>query len=100
MREALRRRFRRAPDLTDRASFSYVVYWAKTARSWTTDHRAAALEAVRALLAAPGFVATVFDRTYRLEEVDASAHSGASLVALQRVLEALQTESYGEPDDE
>ena len=98
--EALRRRFRGQQDLARQASFSYEVYWAKTARLWTPEHRAQALQAVRGLLSRSEFVTTLYDRTYRLEEVDATPHAGASLVALQRVLEALPTESHGELDHE
>ncbi|HET7010554.1 MAG TPA: hypothetical protein VFI11_07245 [Anaerolineales bacterium] len=100
LRELLRRRFGRGDDLAERAAFSYAVYWTKTAREWSPERRAEALKAVRAVCARPDFAPTTFERSYRLESIDESAHAGASLLALQRVLEALSNEAYGEPNDE
>jgi hypothetical protein len=85
--------------MAERAGYSYRVFWAKTARSWPSDRQAAARSAIRALQSQGDFVPSLFTRAYRLDAVDASPHSGASLLALQQVLEALQ-DSDGETRDE
>jgi hypothetical protein len=100
IREFLRRRFGRRDDVAERAEYSYRVFWTKTARGWAPDRRAAALAAIRELRAAEAFVPSLFRRGYRLEAVDTSAHSGASLLALQTVLEALQSDPYGDADND
>ena len=93
LRENLRRRFRRGADpQVQHAAYAYVVYWTKTARGWTSEQRAAALQAVRDIAARRDFLPTTYERRYRLAEVDASAHAGASLIALRQVLEALESE--------
>jgi hypothetical protein len=43
------------------------------------------------LIGSPDFDANFYQRTYTLEDVD-GAHSGASLLALQKVLKALRNE--------
>jgi hypothetical protein len=93
LRENLRRRFGRGADpQVQRAAFAYVVYWTKTVGGWTPERRAATLRAVLDLAARQDFVPTTYQRRYRLAEVDASAHAGASLIALRQVLEAMESE--------
>lgn len=93
LRESLRRRFRRGADpQAQHAAYAYVVYWTKSARTWTSKQRAAALQAVRDIAARRDFLPTTYERRYRLPEVDSSAHAGASLIALRRVLEAMESE--------
>jgi hypothetical protein len=93
LRENLLRRFRRGPDpQVQHAAYAYVVYWTKTARSWTPERRAAVLQAVRDIAANRDFLPTTYERRYRLADVDSSAHAGASLIALRQVLETLESE--------
>lgn len=82
------------------AEFSYRVFWIRTARDWSSEKRAAARAAVLDLTTRETFVPTLFERSYRLEAVDASSHSGVSLLALQAVLEALPPEPLGDDDDD
>ena len=93
LRENLRRRLRRGADpQVQHAAFAYVVYWTKTVRGWTPERRAAALRAVRDIAARQDFLPTTYERRYRLADVDSSSHAGASLIALQQVLEAMESE--------
>lgn len=93
LRESLRRRFRRSADLqAPHAAYANVVYWTKTALTWTPEQRAAALRAVRDIAERQDFLPTTYERRYRLPDVDSSAHAGASLMALRRVLEAMESE--------
>ena len=71
--------------------YSYTVYWTKTARLWHVDQRAAIAGNLAVLLGSPGFQANPFDRKYILQSLE-GAHSGASLIALQKVLQALRDE--------
>jgi hypothetical protein len=71
--------------------YSYTVYWTKTARLWHVDQRAAIAEKLAALLNSSDFQANPFDRKYSLQGIE-GAHSGASLIALQKVLQALPDE--------
>ena len=71
--------------------YSYTIYWTKTARLWHVDRRAAIAGKLAALLNSSDFQANLFDRQYSLQGIE-GAHSGASLIALQKVLQALQAE--------
>jgi hypothetical protein len=50
----------------------------------------AVAEALRSVLAAPGFVPNTFDRRYQVLGLDDGLHAGASLVALLQVLQAFE----------
>ncbi len=92
MREVLRRLLQRnAADEADvhNAEFSYAVYWTKVAREWDADRRRRIHAVVKALVDRAEFVANEFERRYFTPEIDAEKHSGASLVALERVLASL-----------
>ena len=83
-----------------RVDFSYTIYWTKTARRWDAARRAAMAAAVTAVMAQPGFEANDYERRYRVAGLDDLAHAGASLVALRKVLAALETEaSQAESED-
>jgi hypothetical protein len=93
LRESLQRHLGRGADpQVQHAAFAYVVYWTKTVGGWTPERRAATLRAVQGIAARQDFVPTIYQRRYRLAEVDASAHAGASLIALRQVLETMQSE--------
>jgi hypothetical protein len=71
-----------------RIDFSYTVFWTKQARAWDAARRAAVREAVRAVLARPDFLRNAYERRYTVSGLDAQPHSGASLVVLEKVLQA------------
>ncbi len=94
----LYRRFRPEPrpeppaDL-HRAEYSYRVFWMKTAREWDSDRREIVSVAVAEVLARPDFEPTAYERRYAISGLDEQAHAGQSLIALQKVLEALRADS-------
>lgn len=71
--------------------FSYTVFWTKHARLWDAATRSDVATRLNNLLKSPEFKANPFERKYTLDELD-GAHSGASLIALQKVLAALMNE--------
>jgi len=75
-----------------RVEFSYAIYWTKQVRGWEAARRAAIAEALPPVLAQPGFEANAYARRYSVPGLDAQAHSGASLLALKKVLEAFVEE--------
>jgi rhamnogalacturonyl hydrolase YesR len=75
----------------DRVDYSYAVFWMKHARLWDAVKREAVRQQLAKLIAATDFDANFYQRTYPLAEVD-GAHSGASFLALQKVLEAFRNE--------
>ena len=81
------------PPGPPRVDFSYTIYWTKTARRWDEKQRAAMAVAVMAVMAQPGFEANDYERRYRVAGLDDLAHAGASLVALRKVLAALESEA-------
>jgi len=91
---------RREPSPEESTDYAYAVYWTKTARAWRPDRRRSALQAVRAIRERPDFRATVHERLYHLDDVNSSVHAGASLIALERVLQAMESDSSGGPADE
>ena len=75
-------------DDTRRVDYSYRVFWTKQARDWDAHKRRVIREQLDGLMSDAGFEANAFERHYRVEGIDAE-HSGASLLALNQVLEAL-----------
>lgn len=73
----------------DRVDYSYTVFWTKHARLWDATKREAVLQQLAEVIASANFDANFYQRTYTLAAVD-GAHSGASLLALQKVLDALR----------
>ncbi len=71
--------------------YSYTVFWTKTARLWAAPKRSDVEQRLNALLKSPEFQANPFDRKYTLDGLE-GAHSGASLIALEKVLKALRDE--------
>ena len=76
----------------DRVDYSYSVFWMKHARLWDAAKREAVAQQVARLVTSADFDANFYQRTYTLAEVG-GAHSGASLLALQKVLQALHSEA-------
>ena len=75
----------------DRIDYSYAVFWMKHARLWDAAKRETVARQLAELIASTNFDANFYQRTYTLAEVD-GAHSGASFLALQKVLEAFRNE--------
>jgi hypothetical protein len=75
----------------DRVDYSYTIFWAKTARLWEAEMRSTVLQNLNALIQSSEFAANPFERRYTLAGVEGS-HSGASFLALQKVLQALREE--------
>ncbi len=79
-----------AERMTDRRiDFAYTVYWTKTTRGWDAERRKTILGRVAALTASPEFLNNAFERKFQIEGLDDLGHSGASLLALKKVLEAM-----------
>lgn len=92
VREILKRLLQRSAAAkadVHNSDFSYAVYWTKVTREWGVDRRRRIHAEVKATINRPGFVANEFERRYFTPEIDAKKHSGASLVALERVLASL-----------
>jgi hypothetical protein len=88
IRESIRRLLARGASPPD-PDYSYIIYWTKEARTWSRNFRQEAMTEVESLFSEPGFVANEYQRRYQLPQVDASSHSGASVLALRKVLQAL-----------
>jgi predicted PurR-regulated permease PerM len=78
------------PADAPRVDFSYTVYWTKHVRQWDAARRSAVREALRETRSQPGFEANAYERRYTVPGLDAQAHSGASLQALEKVLAAFE----------
>jgi hypothetical protein len=75
-----------------RVDFSYTVYWTKHVRQWDAARRSAVREALLGVLSQSGFEPNAYARRYTVPGLDDLAHSGASLVALKKVLAAFEDE--------
>ncbi len=73
---------------SSRAELSYTIYWTKMARAWDQDRRAEVASELARVLARPDFAPNEFQRRYPVPGLDDRAHSGQSLLALQKVLRA------------
>lgn len=77
------------PMSEQKIDFAYTVYWTKTAREWDADRRKLIAGRVAALIGSPDFLNNAFERKFQMEGLDNNGHSGASLIALQKVLAAM-----------
>lgn len=87
-----RRRTQRKLDGPPDPAFAYRVGWLKEARTWDAHRRSAVAEGLRLTLSDPSFSPNEFRRLHRVPGLDESLHAGASLLALQQVLQALETD--------
>ncbi len=76
------------PMTEQKIDFAYTVYWTKITRQWDPGRRRLIADRVSALIASPAFLNNAFERKFQVEGLDEAAHSGASLLALQKVLAA------------
>lgn len=74
-----------------KVDFSFRIYWTKMTRQWVASRRAEVRQVVRALTQSPDFEKNLIEKRYRLslEDIPEQSHSGASLLALLDVLDAL-----------
>jgi hypothetical protein len=83
-----------AEPLTEqRIDFAYTVFWTKMVRNWEPTRRTQMAQRIDALVTSDDFINNAFSRKFEVEGLeDASlgqpAHSGASLLALKKVLSA------------
>lgn len=77
------------PLSADKIDAGYRLFWTKQALTWDAERRTLIAERVAAVTSAPAFEANALERRYRVEGLDDSAHSGASLLMLLEVLRAL-----------
>jgi hypothetical protein len=95
IRESIRRLLGRGEAQNEPDSeFAYVVYWTKIGREWDAQRRKGVYLAVKEVVEAEDFEANLLERRYEVPTVDSSPHAGASLVALLRVIEALEPEKF------
>jgi hypothetical protein len=103
LREAIRRLIlgKRRSD-TAPVEISYLADWTSLARDWVPERRKEVRVAIMRTIEQPGFAGEALERRYRVPELDASAHSGASLLALLKVLNAFDADGpkIGGLDDE
>ncbi len=79
------------PMTEARIDFGFRIYWTKMATKWdmgrVRDMKTRVIEATQQ----PDFEKNLIERRFRVEGLDEQAHSGASLLALIEVLNALET---------
>lgn len=88
IRRLLQRNLESEADIHD-SEFSYAVHWTKLTREWDVNRRQRVHDLVREVIDSPDFIANEFERRYSIDEIDLKKHSGASLVALEKVLASL-----------
>jgi hypothetical protein len=101
LRESVRRWIRKAPRRgAAEYEFAYTIFWTKLARSWPASRRADVLAAVTRVTSEEGFLPNAYRRAYRLPILGDQAYAGASLEALQRVLQAFADHHFDPQGDE
>jgi hypothetical protein len=70
-------------------TFSYKIYWTKTAMTWNPEMRARVQQELQGLLAQSSFARNPYRRTYPLKALGEGHYSGESLACLKEVLEAI-----------
>ena len=73
----------------DRVDYSYAVFWMKHARLWDVAKRETVAQQLTMLIGSLDLRRQLLSTHLHAEDVD-GAHSGASLLALLKVLEALR----------
>ena len=76
------------PLTEQKVDFAYTIFWTKTSAGWDEAKIALIAERVAALIVSSDFDKNFFERKFKVEGLDDLAHAGASLLALQKVLEA------------
>jgi hypothetical protein len=97
IREVIQRMlFRLRDEKSIPAEFSNSVYWTKLVRGWSAERRHIVRVAVEGVVEQADFKPNEYRRLYHLPEIDDVAHTGASLLTLLKLLEALdESENVG-----
>ena len=76
---------------TPEVDFSFRIYWTKMTRKWSAEQRVSARKQVLVITEAGNFDRNLIEKRYTLplEDIPEKTHSGASLMALLEVLDAL-----------
>jgi hypothetical protein len=93
--ESIRRLLSGERDV-DSSRWSYTVYWTKNAIAWDEVRRREVALAVEEIITSPDFEPNRYQRRYQIPVLDTSGHSGLSLLALRKVLEAMHASSKEE----
>jgi hypothetical protein len=70
--------------------FSYTIFWTKQVLQWSPERRATMQAALAQVLTSPDFINNAYERRFTVPGLDDSAHAGASLLALDKVLTAFK----------
>ena len=82
------------------SDYAYTLYWTRLTMDWDPVRRSEIASSVEAVVSEPSFRPNESYRVYSVPDLDGSAHSGASLLALMQVLTAFERiESQGDSDD-
>lgn len=73
--------------------FDFRVYWTKQAIGWSNEDRHRVHEQIKALMSQLDFNPDGHKRRYPVQPLEGSSFSGASIVELDAVLQALQEEN-------
>ena len=101
IRESVRRLLGRADKAEQdkpKPHYSYRIYWTKMVRDWSASRRRQVAARLENVLADEAFEPNTFERRYHVRGLDDSQHAGASLLALQEVLEGF--DQFEEKDEE
>lgn len=79
------------PMTEARIDFGFRIYWTKMATQWDMVRLREVRKQVLTVTQQPDFEKNLIERRFRVEGLDVQAHSGASLLALIEVLNALET---------
>lgn len=78
------------PMTEHRVDMSFRIFWTKISREWDLERLQVIREKVKDVVQQPNFEKNLVERRYVVEGLDEQAHSGASLLALIEVLDALE----------
>jgi hypothetical protein len=97
IREMIRHLLRREEPAEEiPQDYIFTVHWLTEARSWDQAKRVEVLDALNDLMEDPAFTTESSNLKYQLDQIDDVQYTGASLAALRRVLEALNTQRLQE----
>jgi hypothetical protein len=66
--------------------YSYRIFWAKQALSWSLEERNLISKELEAIIQADDFEANMYIRRFKLDAFNGQKHAGTSLMVLQEVL--------------
>ena len=87
------------PMTEHRVDMSFRIFWTKISREWELERIRNVRKQVQLVTQQPNFQKNLVERRYAVDGLDDQSHSGASLLALIDVLDALekfQLEQYQE----